>query len=161
MRSLDKATEVEELAHFVHETTMGALNFIAQPKLDGSALSLEYRKGRLVRAATRGNGERGEDVTRNARKIVNVPESLTIGVDAHIRGEVVMPLARFTEKYADVATNPRNLAAGALRQKHSEAGKSDATDLEFYAYDVKFPAVADTHPDSINAPSSNMILQKT
>ena len=63
MRSLDKATSSEELNHFVNVTTSGALQFLSQPKLDGSALSLEYRMGRLVRAATRGSGER-EDVTR-------------------------------------------------------------------------------------------------
>ena len=54
MRSLDKATTSEELNHFVNVTTSGALQFLSQPKLDGSALSLEYRMGRLVRAATRG-----------------------------------------------------------------------------------------------------------
>ena len=59
MRSLDKATSSEELNHFVNVTTSGALQFLSQPKLDGSALSLEYRMGRLVRAATRGSGERG------------------------------------------------------------------------------------------------------
>jgi DNA ligase (NAD+) len=53
MRSLDKATADEEIHHFVHETALGATRFLSQPKLDGSALSLEYRKGRLVRAATR------------------------------------------------------------------------------------------------------------
>ena len=63
MRSLDKATTDEELSHYVNTTTGGATRFLSQPKLDGSALSLEYRMGRLVRAATRGSGERGEDVT--------------------------------------------------------------------------------------------------
>ncbi|DAC57255.1 MAG TPA: hypothetical protein D7I08_06105, partial [Candidatus Poseidoniales archaeon] len=93
MRSLDKATTAEELNHFVNATTSGATRFLSQPKLDGSALSLEYRMGRLVRAATRGSGERGEDVTRNARKIANVPHTLPVPVDVHVRGEVVMPLA--------------------------------------------------------------------
>ena len=76
MRSLDKANKKEDLSHFVNATTQGATRFLSQPKLDGSALSLEYRVGRLVRAATRGSGERGEDVTRNARKIANAPEKL-------------------------------------------------------------------------------------
>ena len=155
MRSLDKAVEASEISHFVHETTMGATRFIAQPKLDGSALSLEYRKGRLVRAATRGNGERGEDVTRNARRINNIPSQLTSDVDAHVRGEVVMPLATFSEKHALTAPNPRNLAAGALRQKNTESGKADATDLQFYAYDVKFPTIEHRHPDSDPPPSTN------
>ena len=121
MRSLDKATEEEEVAHFVAETTAHGRRFVCQPKLDGSALSLEYRRGRLIRAATRGNGERGEDVTANARRIPNIPESIDWDGDAHVRGEVVMPLDVFREKYASIAPNPRNLAAGSLRQKTSDA----------------------------------------
>ena len=152
MRSLDKANKKEELSHFVNATTQGATRFLSQPKLDGSALSLEYRVGRLVRAATRGSGERGEDVTRNARKIANVPETLPIPVDIHVRGEVVMPLSVFESSYREVSPNPRNLAAGALRQKHDD-GKADASDLVFQAYDAKFPVGEDRHPDSQPAPS--------
>ena len=152
MRSLDKATTAEELNHFVNTTTSGATRFLSQPKLDGSALSLEYRMGRLVRAATRGSGERGEDVTRNARKIANVPHKLPVAVDVHVRGEVVMPLAVFEAKYKDISPNPRNLAAGALRQKHAD-GKADASDLVFQAYDAKLPLGKDRHPDSESAPS--------
>ena len=148
MRSLDKATKTEELNHFVNTTTRGSTRFLSQPKLDGSALSLEYRMGRLVRAATRGSGERGEDVTRNARKIANVPHTLLHNVDLHVRGEVVMPLAVFESKYRDVSPNPRNLAAGALRQKHAD-GKADASDLVFQAYDAKVPLGENRHPDSI------------
>ena len=151
MRSLDKATTTEELNHFVTVTTSGALQFLSQPKLDGSALSLEYRMGRLVRAATRGSGERGEDVTRNARKIANVPHTLPVPVDVHVRGEVVMPLAVFDAKYRETSPNPRNLAAGALRQKHAD-GKADATDLVFQAYDAKIPAGEHRHPDSVAVP---------
>ena len=151
MRSLDKATTAEELNHFVNTTTSGATRFLSQPKLDGSALSLEYRMGRLVRAATRGSGERGEDVTRNARKIANVPHTLPASVDVHVRGEVVMPLAVFESKYKDVSPNPRNLAAGALRQKHAD-GKADASDLVFQAYDAKLPQDDDRHPDSEPVP---------
>ena len=151
MRSLDKATSAEELNHFVNTTTSGATRFLSQPKLDGSALSLEYRMGRLVRAATRGSGERGEDVTRNARKIANVPHTLPLPVDVHVRGEVVMPLAVFEEKYSDVSPNPRNLAAGALRQKHAD-GKADASDLVFQAYDAQVPGDEHRHPDSQPVP---------
>ncbi len=153
MRSLDKATETEEVAHFVAETTAHGRRFVCQPKLDGSALSLEYRRGRLVRAATRGNGERGEDVTANARRIPNIPSQLAWQGDAHVRGEVVMPLATFREKYAQIAPNPRNLAAGSLRQKSADAGKGDAADLSFHAYDVMFPDVANRHPDSPAPPA--------
>ena len=84
MRSLDKATTIKEIHHFVSETTANGRQFVCQPKLDGSALSIEYRRGRLVRAATRGNGTRGEDVTANARRISNVPESINWEGDCHI-----------------------------------------------------------------------------
>jgi len=151
MRSLDKATGDDEVAHFVTETTAHGRRFVAQPKLDGSALSLEYRRGRLVRAATRGSGERGEDVTANALRIPNIPYQLTWEGDCHVRGEVVMHLDVFREKYAKIAPNPRNLAAGSLRQKNIEAGKGDASDLAFHAYDVRFVSNEDKHPHSPDA----------
>ena len=153
MRSLDKANKEEEVRHFVSQTTANGRRFVCQPKLDGSALSLEYRRGRLVRAATRGNGTRGEDVTANARRIPNVPESVGWGGDCHVRGEVVMPLDIFNRKYSDIAPNPRNLAAGSLRQKHIDAGKGRAEDLEFLAYGVEFPSESTRHPDSPEPPS--------
>ena len=153
MLSLDKSNTEDEVIHFVAETTAQGRRFVCQPKLDGSALSLEYRRGRLVRAATRGSGTRGEDVTANARRIPNVPESLGWEGDCHIRGEVVMPLATFTDRYSEVAPNPRNLAAGSLRQKHAEAGKGRAEDLIFLAYGAEFPGSDTRHPDSPEPPA--------
>jgi DNA ligase (NAD+) len=155
MRSLDKATTIKEIHHFVSETTASGKQFVCQPKLDGSALSIEYRRGRLVRAATRGNGTRGEDVTANARRISNVPESINWRGDCHIRGEVIMPLSVFQKKYSSVAPNPRNLAAGCLRQKTKESGKAKPEDLIFLAYDVRFPGLDSKHPDSPMPPSFN------
>lgn len=137
MRSLDKGTTDEDIIHFITQSTSGGKQYLAQPKLDGSALSLEYVAGNLHRAATRGSGERGEDVTLNARQVANIPTRLNIPVDCHVRGEVVMPLKTFEEKYRDVSPNPRNLCSGALRQKHGD-GKAEASDLVFCAYDVKF-----------------------
>ena len=151
MRSLNKGTYGEDIGHFVRQSSLEATRFISQPKLDGSALSLEYRKGRLVRAATRGSGNRGEDVTKNARRVENVPHTLGVEVDVHIRGEVVMRKSTFEERYAAVSPNPRNLAAGALRQKKAE-GKASARDLVFLAYDAKFPEESARHPDSISPP---------
>ena len=152
MMSLDKANSQEEVAHFVSETTAKGRRFVCQPKLDGSALSLEYRMGRLVRGATRGNGKRGEDVTANVRRMMNIPVKLDWEGDCHVRGEVVMPLQIFKEKYSQVAPNPRNLAAGALRQKHVDAGKGRPEDLAFLAYGVEFPSKKDRHPDSPEPP---------
>jgi len=138
MRSLDKGTSDADIIHFVSKSTFGANRYIAQPKLDGSALSLEYIKGNLHRAATRGSGQRGEDVTLNAKLVANIPARLNHPVDCHVRGEVVMPLDVFKVKYSEVSPNPRNLCSGALRQKHGD-GKAEARDLVFQAYDVKFP----------------------
>jgi len=146
MRSLDKGTSDEDIIHFVTQSTFGGKRYLAQPKLDGSALSLEYIAGNLHRAATRGSGERGEDVTLNAKIVANVPSRLNSPVDCHVRGEVVMPLAVFEEKYREVSPNPRNLCSGALRQKHGD-GKAEASDLVFCAYDVKFP---NQSPDVLN-----------
>ena len=153
MLSLDKANTEEEVAHFISETTAQGRRFVCQPKVDGSALSLEYRRGRLTRAATRGSGTRGEDITANVRRIPNVAEAIGWDGDCHIRGEAVMPLATFREKYAEIAPNPRNLAAGSLRQKHAEAGKGRAEDLVFLAYGAEFPAGASRHPDSPEPPA--------
>ena len=155
MRSLNKGTNDDDIAHFVKESSLESTRFISQPKLDGSALSLEYRKGRLVRAATRGSGDRGEDVTKNARRVENVPHTLGAEVDVHIRGEVVMRLSVFEEKYRTISPNPRNLAAGALRQKNAD-GKANANDLVFLAYDAKFPSEANRHPDSVAPPSKDL-----
>ena len=156
MRSLDKGTEDEDIIHFVTQSTFGGKRYLAQPKLDGSALSLEYVAGNLHRAATRGSGERGEDVTLNAKLVANVPQRLNIPIDCHVRGEVVMPLAIFEQKYREVSPNPRNLCSGALRQKHGD-GKADASDLVFWAYDVKFP---NESPEAINDSELLSWLQK-
>ncbi|MBT61477.1 MAG: hypothetical protein CMA63_08015 [Euryarchaeota archaeon] len=137
MRSLGKGTSNEDIIHFITQSTSGGKQYLAQPKLDGSALSLEYIAGNLHRAATRGSGERGEDVTLNAKLVANIPLRLNLPVNCHVRGEVVMPLKVFEDKYRDVSPNPRNLCSGALRQKHGD-GKADASDLVFWAYDVQF-----------------------
>ena len=155
MRSLDKGVNDEDITHFVTQSTFGGKRYLAQPKLDGSALSLEYVSGNLHRAATRGSGERGEDVTLNAKQVANIPSRLKLPVDCHIRGEVVMPLKTFEEKYRDVSPNPRNLCSGALRQKHGD-GKADASDLVFCAYDVKFV----NSPPDVNYDSELLDLLK-
>ena len=152
MRSLDKTTDIEGISHFVSTTTHGGRRFLAMPKLDGSAISLEYRLGRLVCAATRGDGERGEDVTANVRRIPNVPESLGWQGDCHVRGEVVMPLQTFREHYAETSPNPRNLAAGSLRQKHHAGAKGRPEDLTFWAYDVQFLPPEECHPRAEEPP---------
>ena len=118
--------------------------YSAEPKLDGVALSLLYRHGKLVRAATRGDGRVGEDVTHTARTIRSIPDRLS-GADVpallDVRGEVFMPLSEF-DAYNERArkegtkqlVNPRNAAAGALRQK--DPALAAQRSLDFFAHGV-------------------------
>ena len=149
MMSLDNAFSPEELqawadrlAKQVPEDTA----FVCELKIDGLAISLTYRDGRYVQAATRGDGRTGEDVTANVTTIEDIPGHLA--ADAHprpalieVRGEVYMPKGAFEElnrRQADAGdrlfVNPRNSAAGSLRQKDSSITAGRA--LSFWAYQV-------------------------
>lgn len=105
-----------------------AIEYVAEPKFDGLAMSLRYENGRLVQAATRGDGEVGEDVTHNIRTIRQIPLTLPGGVPPllEVRGEVYMRRADFDalnerqrEQGGKTFVNPRNAAAGAVRQLDS------------------------------------------
>ena len=152
MLSLDNAFSEEELKDFHRrvidrlgiEDGADELAFSAEPKLDGVAVSLLYNAGHLVRGATRGDGETGEDITHNVRTIAAVPLKLLgegYPSTLEIRGEVFMPRAGF-ERFNELArqkdektfVNPRNAAAGSLRQLDPRL--TAERPLDMYVYSV-------------------------
>ncbi len=133
MFSLDNAFSDEELdawAARVEREVGDGVEYLCELKVDGLAINLTYQNGRLVRGATRGDGRTGEDVTPNVRTIEEVPHRLTAGDGfevpelVEIRGEIFFPVAKFGELNEQLVAqghkpfaNPRNAAAGSLRQK--------------------------------------------
>ncbi len=121
------------------------ITYVCEPKLDGIAVSILYEKGRFARAATRGDGSQGEDISANVRTIPAVPLSLHNGWPERleVRGEIFMPLAGF-ESYNKQALargekpfiNPRNAAAGSLRQLDSKVTAQRPLDMYCYAIGV-------------------------
>ncbi len=108
---------------------------VEAPKIDGIAASLRYdASGALVAAVTRGDGRQGELFTANARHIRGIPQRIASG-PAEIRGEVYLPLGVFRERFAGQFANPRNTAAGAIKQKNPT--KTADYGLAFYAYSLK------------------------
>jgi DNA ligase (NAD+) len=148
MLSLDNVFDVEELRQWSDRAAKTlqqdpeSIRFVVEPKIDGLALSITYDAGRLVQAATRGDGRVGEDVTENVRTIRNVPTQLE-GARARVevRGEVFLARDDFLEMNrqqreagAKEFANPRNAAAGSLRQKDPRA--TAKRPLSFLAYQL-------------------------
>jgi len=147
MMSLDNAFSFDELVAWgrrMERFISGDVDFVCELKIDGVALSLAYEKGRYVQAATRGDGAVGEDVTDNVRTVETVPERLGGGGPPdvlEVRGEVYMPIKAFEELNARqeeaggrLFANPRNSAAGSLRQKDAKITAS--RELSFWTYAV-------------------------
>lgn len=165
MLSLDNAFSEDELRDFDRRVRDrlgedGAIEYVCEPKLDGLAVSLHYENGTLTRAATRGDGYTGEDITANIRTIPSVPLKLRgSGYPdlVEVRGEVYMPRAgfeklneRLAEQGEKTFVNPRNAAAGSLRQKKSTVTARRPLELCAYSMAVTDESVLpETHWDSL------------
>jgi DNA ligase (NAD+) len=148
MLSLDNATTPDELREFEARITRALpgqrFTYVCEPKIDGLGVALLYRRGRFVRGATRGDGRVGEDITANLRTIGSLPLQLKAGPladveELEVRGEVYMPRGEFERlnrslEEAGEATfaNPRNAAAGAVRQKDPAVTKRRPLDAFLY-----------------------------
>ncbi|MEL6475342.1 MAG: NAD-dependent DNA ligase LigA, partial [Pseudomonadota bacterium] len=168
MLSLDNAFSDEDVTDFVGRVRrfLGlsgdeTIRVTAEPKIDGLSLSLTYQHGKLVRAATRGDGRIGEDVTANAQTVADIPETLS-GTDwpqrIDVRGEVYMSHADFGALNAregelgrKTFANPRNAAAGSLRQIDSAVTRSRPLRFFAYAWGETSEVFADTQSEAIAA----------
>src|SRR5438128_6310216 len=167
MLSLDNATSSDDLREF--ETRIGralpgaTFSYVCEPKIDGLGVALLYEQGRFVRGATRGDGRTGEDITPNLRTIRSIPQVLRRGALAHaavleVRGEVFMPRAEFAKlnrALEDAGTptfaNPRNAAAGAVRQKDPAVTARRPLDMFLYHVSRADGLVFASHWDTLEA----------
>ena len=128
MLSLGDVFNYEEVMDFDEKIKKVVSNpeYVCELKIDGLSVSLIYEKGKLIRGVTRGDGMTGEDITHNVRTIKNVPLSLPVDIDIEVRGEIYMPKKSFEalnkekeDKGEKIFANPRNAAAGSVRQLDS------------------------------------------
>jgi DNA ligase (NAD+) len=146
MGSLNKVNNTTEFIEWVQST--GSCNdfnyesyLLVTHKIDGSSLEVVYENGKLIRSVTRGNGKIGEDITVNAVQIPNLPKSIPIKEEVTVRGEVVMFKDIFEQHYSEQYANPRNTAAGKIRDKKS--GGKDCQNLSFLAFTLISPTAPD------------------
>lgn len=136
MESLQDVFSVEELREFGDKIDTTVTEFSVEPKIDGLSVSLEYLDGKFVRGSTRGDGNTGEDVTANLLQIESIPQTIAFDGALEVRGEVYMPKKSFLKLVErqellgeQPAKNPRNAAAGSLRQKNSAITASRGLDI--------------------------------
>ena len=160
MMSLDNVFDLEELAAWFDrvEKDIPAPNYLCEVKVDGLAINLTYENGVLTRGLTRGNGTTGEDVTLNVKTIKNLPHTLQgtkIPTLIEIRGEVFFPIAAFNELNDSLAesgkalfANPRNGAAGSLRQKDPRVSASRPLSVVVHGIGAKEGITFDSQSDA-------------
>jgi DNA ligase (NAD+) len=166
MLSLDNATTAEQLREF--EARLARLlpgtriTYVCEPKIDGLSIALLYERGRFVRGATRGDGRVGEDVTANLRTIRSIPVALrgrlAQAPELEVRGEVYMPRAHFArlnrtleDAGESVFANPRNAAAGAVRQKDPRITAQRPLDIFVYHLSLGGELGIASHAEGIEA----------
>ncbi len=158
MQSLQDVFTLEDIESFVdkvHEEYGKDMMFCVETKIDGLSISLEYENGKLVRGSTRGDGFVGEDVTQNIMQIKCIPHELLSKDTVEVRGEVYLPRAEFekiNEKLESlgkpVLSNPRNAAAGTLRQLDSELVKD--RNLSVFIFNVQKGMNFEKHSQSLD-----------
>ena len=156
MQSLQDVFEFTEIEDFIRKVNENnSTDYVVETKIDGLSISLEYVDGVLVRGSTRGNGIIGEDVTENIKTIKNIPMKLKEKVTIEVRGEVYLPKKQFlilNERQEEMGkepfANPRNAAAGTLRQLDSNLVKERKLDV--FIFNVqKSEKVFETHSEMI------------
>lgn len=135
MGSLDKVTTIAELVAWRNKYAPNA-RLVVSPKIDGCAIRLNYVNGTLVEAATRGDGEIGQDVTDNVRAIASIPKNIPFDCNVEIRGEIIMsrPVFKRLREQGENFANPRNAGTGSLLAKDPK--ETAARDLSLIAYGV-------------------------
>lgn len=160
MESLQDAFSEGEIYEFAKrvEDTVSDVHYVVEPKIDGLSVSLEYRDGVFVRGSTRGDGDVGEDVSGNLRVIHNIPLKLNKSVPfIEVRGEVYMPKKSFNHAVdrqlingEKPFKNPRNAAAGSLRQKDSEVAATRGLDIFVFNIQQIEGVTLTTHKQSLD-----------
>ena len=136
MESLQDVFSIDELREFTEKIDLTKTALSVEPKIDGLSVSLEYENGKFVRGSTRGDGTTGEDVTANLLQIEAIPKTIDFSSPLEVRGEVYMPresFERLVERQELMgetpAKNPRNAAAGSLRQKNPDITAERGLDM--------------------------------
>ncbi len=142
MESLQDVFNFEELKAFGEKIDLSRTVFSVEPKIDGLSVSLEYKDGLFFRGSTRGDGVIGEDVTANLMQIKSIPKAIKFEGELEVRGEVYMPKSSFLKllKRQELmgeapAKNPRNAAAGSLRQKNSKI--TAERELDIFVFNIQ------------------------